>query len=501
VWPLTEPVDAEEDPPIYPFPRIAFATWACFGPFRYFVPDFSTEAITTVDLDISGLVTIGSVRLAAFSLQGNRGQAPTSEWLDDNSTLIPDGAGGTFRRSNVQVRGGWNDIYLCQKSNPKNFNWSLASTWSFTDNGGSYPRIESAGGDLSISAPPLLNGNVPFMAVRCGVEMTDKDAQFDATTPFTVAYSALNDESTTCRFIYLAEVVDMSQIPTSTSLNDFGGSGVFYWAELGVLEIYSLSITPYAKHPDKANDPMLRWYQLTGSNVADVYWQASRLNDLRQTQVGSAKVPKQEFVTWPGNWLIERFNDVAITSLVRDVALTVLTEQPTEAAGDVSIEASLPLMLLDSAEFRPDSFQPVGGFLDIRLDLFDLTAGAVVDTVTLPSVNLTPRLSLGRTIDSTPPSFYWLRKMFEQRREAVWHQQAPNGQPWSHDMAVSLGSVGSTMTPITVRLPLSSATWASLRASGHIYSLRLSVIDNLSGDSGAILGAGPLTARIDWGTR
>lgn len=500
VWPLTEPVDAEEDPPIYSFPRIAFATWACFGPFRYFVPDFSTEAITTVDIDLFCSVTVWSLRLTAFSLQGNRGQAPTSEWLDANSQTIALGTSGRVTISGVQVRGGWNDIFLCEISD--NLNWSNPTdSWAFTDNFGIYPRIIASGGDLSVAAPPLLNSNVPGVAIRCGVEMADKDAQFAATTPYTVAYSGLNSGGTTCEFVYLAEVVDLSQIPTSVSLNNFGGGGVFYWAELGMLELYSLSITPYGKHPDKTNDPMLRWYQLTGSNVADVYWQASRLNDLRQTQVGSAKVPKQEFVTWPGNWMIERFTDTARTTLVRDVALTVLTEQPTEAAGDVSIEASLSVMLLDAAEFRPDSFQPAGGFLDVRLDLFDLTAGVVAETVTLPSVNIMPRLSLDRTIDSTPPSFYWLRKMFEQRREAAWHLQAPNGQPWSHDMAVSLGSIGSTMTPLTLRLPLSTATWASLRTSGKIYSLRVSFTDNLSGNSAAILAAGPLTARIDWGTR
>ena len=499
-WPSTEPVDAEEDPPIYPFPRLAYATWACFGPFRYFVPDFSTEAITTVDIDLFCSALVGAVRVSAFSLQGNRGQAPTSEWLYANHVIREIYDTGVLTLSNVQVRGGWNDIYLCEQSTDTN--WSIPTdSWSFTDNFGTYPRIIASGGDLSVAAPPLLSSNVPGMAVRCGVEMDDKDAQFAATTPYTVAYSGLNSTGLVCEFIYLAELVDLSQIPTSVSLNDFGGGGVFYWAELGMLELYSLSITPYGKHPDKTNDPMLRWYQLTGSNVADVYWQASRLNDLRQTQVGSAKVPKQEFVTWPGNWLIERFTDVAKTTLVRDVALTVLTEQPTEAAGDVSIEVSLPAMLLDAAEFRPDSFQPQSGFLDVIIELFDLTAGAVVDTITLPSVNLTPRLSLGRTIDSTPPSFYWLRKMFEQRRGATWHGLRPNGQPWSHDMAVSLGSIGSTMTPITARLPLSITTWATLRTSGKIYSVRVSFTDNLSGDSGAILAVGPLTARIDWGTR
>lgn len=499
-WPFLEPVSPEEDPPIYPFPRIAFATWACFGPFRYYVPDLSDDAISEVDIDLFCTVSAADVRLAAFSLQGNRGQAPASDWLDANSQIIANGTSGRVSISGVKVRGGWNDIFLCEQSEPDS--WSVPiELWTFTDNFGTYPRIIAFGGDLSADAPPLLNGNVPFVAVRCGVVMADKDAQFTATTPFTVAYSGINATGDGVDFVYLAEMVDMSQVPTSISINDYANNAAFYWARLGILELYSLSITPYASHPDKVNDPMLRWYQLTGSNVADIYWQASRLNDLRQTQVGSAKVPEQEFVTWPGSWFIERFNDTARTTLVRDVALTVLTEQPTEAAGDVSIEVSLPAMLLDPAEFRPDAYQPPSGFLDVIVELFDLTAGVVVETATLPSVSITPRLSLERTIDATPASFYWLRKMFEQRREAAWHLQAPNGQPWSHDMAVSLASASSTMTPITARLPLSTATWASLRTSGHIYSVRVSFSDNLTGSTGAILAVGPLTARIDWGRR
>jgi len=96
------------------FPTLAFARWAAFGPYRYYVPDVGTGAIPAVDVQIVGDVTTRRVRVACVSLQGI-GFTPDQTWLDANAQTLNTG----FQEilfSDVAVAPGWNDLFLLLES-------------------------------------------------------------------------------------------------------------------------------------------------------------------------------------------------------------------------------------------------------------------------------------------------------------------------------------------------------------------------------------------------
>jgi hypothetical protein len=268
---------------------------------------------------------------------------------------------------------------------------------------------------------------------------------------------------------------------------------------MGVLELRSLSVSPYSEHPDRVNDPMLRWFQVLGSNVADVFWQGSRLVDLRHTQVGRAHA-LQTGEQYAGCWRILFFSDIATVEEGREVALSVLEEEPTEELGDVGIEVSMPLLILAPFRGRPDGWQAAGNFLDLTIELYNVTTSTVVETrtVTLPNA---PRVVQAGTAVNAPSVFYWLHKMWEETREANWHVLAPNGQPWSHDGTLGLADVSTAIAPVTTFLSVSSMKWENIRTSGDLYCVRTRFEDNTAGNSGAIVALGPLSARLSWGRR
>jgi hypothetical protein len=499
------PKDGTQPEGVEPFlPRLAYATWACFGPFRYYVPDLGDgdHTIRKVDVQLSGRVFTRKVRVYAFSVQGNRGQAPSSSFLDANSVELSVGSLVTTL-SGVEVRGGWNDIFLALESDAQWSSNQWLNDWYISPDVYPIVRTPSAGGNLAVACPPLANGNVPFVAFRFAMTIPGSNhpiggPEFLSSTPFTVAYSQIDAIGGNCYGALLAEVTTAAQIPASAA-TDAGYLSSVFWAELGMLELRSLSITPYSEHPDRINDPMLRWFQVVGSNVADVYWQGSRLVDLRNEQVGRAHA-LQTGEQYAGCWRLLFFNDTATTEEGREVALSVLEEEPTEEFGDVGIEISMPLLVLAPFRDRPDGWQAAGNFLDLTVELYNVTTSTVVETrtVTLPNV---PRVIQAGTAVNAPSVFYWLNQMWQETQDANWHLLSPNGQPWSHDGAFGLLDLSTATSPITTFLSLSSTSWKDIRTSGELYCVRTRFTDNTTGNSGAIVALGPLTAHLAWGRR
>jgi hypothetical protein len=498
-WPLDE--TNEESLPSF-VPRIAFATWACFGPFRYYVPDLGSgdNTIRLVDITLDGEVSVLPVRVYAFSLQGSRGQGPSVEMLDANATTInPGGVKTTL--SGIEVRGGWNDLFLAIESEADWQQSQWTPNWYVEQE--PYPIVRSnLAGGLSADCPPLTNGNVPFVAFRFATPMPGNHTiggdEFLSGTSFTVAYSQIDAIGGTCGGAYLAEVTTSTQIPVGAPTSA-GYLGSVFWAEMGVLELRSIAVTPYSEHPDRINDPMLRWFQTTGSNVADVFWQGSRLVDLRHEQVGRAHA-MQTGEQYAGCWRLLFFNDTATTEEGREVALSVLEDEPTEEFGDVGIEVSMPLLILAPFRDRPDGWQGAGNFLDFTVELFNVTTATVIETrtVTLPNA---PRVVQAGTAVNAPSVFYWLHKMWEETRDANWHLLAPNGQPWSHDGTLGLLDVSSALASVTQYLAIESEKWKNIRQSGDLYCVRTRFTDNTAGNTGAIVALGPISAHLSWGRR
>ena len=498
------------------FPRLAFANWAAFGPYRYHVPDVGTGAIPSVDVQIVGNVFTRNVRVAMVSNQG-LGFIPNSEWLDANAqTLVPGFQEILF--SGVAVAPGWNDLFLLLESEAEWSTVNFADDWYLSGSTSvlsipdytSTPVLISTAGDLAISCPDI-NKPVPFVAIRFGSGLTDKTQDLVSGTVCTIAFAKCNGaDPPLVSFAYLAELNSYGALD-GVATNVPGAASV-YWSTLGNLEIYSVAVTPYANHPDKANDPTLRFLQSIGSNVANVYWKASRLNALRQTQVGSG-VPRQLGSDYNGVWkALARSVSPYISpgELIRETSISTRGVQPTETDGAVSIEMSIPVISLSSLANgrRPITF-------DARLELFNVTTGAVVDYIEYN--NLAFPASSYYAFHSMRDNFstdiiaanYWLRRVAMLTEDPDW-RGATSVQPWSHDGATALADMTSTFYPLILRLPLgdggnSPDEWKTIRQSGDLFSVRFfikdySVIASTSGISSDYLGFGAMTARIDWGT-
>jgi hypothetical protein len=282
------------------------------------------------------------------------------------------------------------------------------------------------------------------------------------------------------------------------------GAASVYWSTLGTLEIYSVAVTPYATHPDKANDPSLRFLQAIGSNVANVYWKGSRLNALRQTQVGSG-VPRQLGSAYNGVWKAFGSGVAPFTipgELIRETSISTRERQPTEGAGAVSIEMSIPVISLrarSGGERVPITF-------DARLELFNVTKGAVVnyiqfDNLACPASSYYSNYGASGSISAS----YWLKRIAMLTEVPDW-RGATSVQPWSHDGATTIEDITSTFYPLILRLPLgglatSPDDWNTIRGSGDLYSVRFFIRDFDSVYRPTqYLGFGAMTARIDWGT-
>ena len=489
------------------FPKLAFANWAAFGPYRYHVPDVGTGAIPAVDVQIVGTVSTRAVRVAMISNQG-LGFIPNSEWLDANAQTISPGL-QEILFSDVAVAPGWNDLFLLLESeadwDPLNF----ATDWFITgsvaaDEFSSVPILVSTSGDLAIACPDI-NKPVPFVAIRFGSALGGNDPLPDlfSAPVYTIALARCDASNPpVVSYAYLAELNDYGQLEGVT--NSPSGSKV-YWSTLGTLEIYSLAVTPYATHPDKANDPSLRFLQSIGSNVANVYWKGSRLNALRQTQVGSG-VPRQLGSDYNGVWktLSISFSVFTNDEIIRETSISTRERQPTEGAGVVSIEMSIPVIALS---IRSPRGSPV--IFDCKLELFNVTTGAVVnyiafDNLAVPAfTNDNGSYLSGRGAKLAVN--YWMKRIALLTQSPSW-RGSTSVQPWSHDGATRIEDINSTFYPLILRLPLgglatSPDDWNTIRGSGDLYSVRFVITDfGTQGAPADYIAFGAMTARIDWGT-
>jgi hypothetical protein len=302
-------------------------------------------------------------------------------------------------------------------------------------------------------------------------------------------------------FAYLAELNSWGRLD-GVATNSPGAANV-YWSTLGNLEIYSVAVTPYANHPDKANDPTLRFLQSIGSNVANVYWKASRLNALRQTQVGSG-VPRQLGSDYNGVWkALARSVSPYISpgELIRETSISTRGVQPTENDGAVSIEMSIPVIAMGGNGRDPLTF-------DARLQLLNVTTGAVVDYIDFDNLAVPATASLGyRTNIANLPVQYWFNRIALLTEAPDWRGNT-SVQPWSHDGATTIEDITSTFYPLILRLPLgdggnSPDNWKTIRQSGDLFSIQFFIKDfsqpNLNYPT-RYIGFGAMTARIDWGT-
>jgi len=488
------------------FPKLAFANWAAFGPYRYHVPDVGTGAIPSVDVQIVGTVSTRRVRVAMVSNQG-LGFIPNSEWLDANAQTISTGL-QEILFSGVAVAPGWNDLFLLLESeadwDPLNF----AGDWFITgsvaaDEFSSVPILVSTSGDLAIACPDI-NKPVPFVAIRAGSALSGNDPVPDlASGPVcTIALAYCTSANPpVVPFAYLAELDGYGAIDRLGTSSPSGAK--VYWSTLGNLEIYSVAVTPYANHPDKANDPSLRFLQAIGSNVANVYWKASRLNALRQTQVGSG-VPRQLGSDYNGVW---KALGRAVTpyvlpgELIRETSISTRGVQPTETDGAVSIEMSIPVIALRGGLISNPN-PPVT--FDGRLELINLTNGSIIDYIDFDNLAVPAFI-----IDRNAPiaANYWLRRVAMLTESPAW-RGATSVQPWSHDGATTIADMTSTFYPLILRLPLgdggnSPDNWKVIRQSGDLFSVRFFIKDFsqlVPNYPTSFLGFGAMTARIDWGT-
>jgi hypothetical protein len=439
------------------------------------------------------------------------GFIPNSEWLDANAQTVAPGL-QEILFSGVAVAPGWNDLFLLLESEAEwstvNFadDWYLNNTISAaTPYLTGLPVLISSAGDLAISCPDI-NKPVPFVAIRFGSGLLDKDQDLASGSVCTIAFANCNAaDPPVVEFAYLAEVNNYGGLEGVSSYTP--GAASVYWSTLGNLEIYSVAVTPYANHPDKANDPSLRFLQSIGSNVADVYWKASRLNALRQTQVGSG-VPRQLGSNYNGVWksIVQKQIGYFPPEIIRETSISTRGVQPTETDGAVSIEMSIPVIALRYG-LNSNPTPPV--VFDCRLELFNVTTGAVVDYIDFDNLAV-PSFIQGRddfgSRNYKIAANYWFKRTALLTEVPDWRGNT-SVQPWSHDGATTIADMTSTFYPLILRLPLgddgnSPDNWKTIRQSGDLFSIRFVLTDfkDFLNSPAQFLGFGAMTARIDWGT-
>lgn len=491
------------------FPTLAFARWAAFGPYRYYVPDVGTGAIPAVDVQIVGAVSTRRVRVACVSLQG-LGFTPDQTWLDANAQTKTAGD-LTIEFSGVAVAPGWNDLFLLLESEAdwtasnRAFDWVISLLDPSSPASNEMPILRATSGDLATSCPAI-SAPVPFVGVRWGAGLANKDDDAEASPPYTIALANCDTSD--------PPVVPWAMLAEMRSAAEVGGylatgatPPAVYWSTLGTLQIYSFAVTPYATHPDKANDPSLRFLQAIGSNVANVYWKGSRLNALRQTQVGSG-VQRQNGTDYNGVWRTfingggSGIGGAYAGEIIRETSISTRGRQPTEGDGAVSIEVSISIFAADSETYSiANSNSPI--VFDCDLELFNIRTGVVTDSITFTNLAI-PKAESVSYLGSVQAAF-WLRRIAQMGLDPDWLGAGASGSPWSHDGATMLTDLRQTFYPLILRLPLggldsSPYDWKAIRTSGDLFSVRLKFTGLNRFVFSTYVAFGPLTARIDWGT-
>jgi hypothetical protein len=187
--------------------------------------------------------------------------------------------------------------------------------------------------------------------------------------------------------------------------------------------------------------------------------------------------------------------------IIRETSISTRGRQPTQGAGAVSIEFSIPVIAANFESFGgSNSTDPL--IFDCRAELFNITTGAVTDY--LDFENLAVPLARPVTLGGPVAAAWWLRRLAQMTLTPDWLGAGANGFPWSHDGATTLGDLRQTFYPLILRLPLgglatSPDDWETIRSSGDLFGVRLR-LSGMDQPFPNYIGFGALTARIDWGT-
>ena len=486
-------------------PKLGLAQWAAFGPIPYYVPDYgaNSEGRHTVNVTLQGVVDGDGVRVACISRQGHIG---TLGWdaIEPIAQNVTTTGAVTVTFADVPVRPGYNDLYVLVCSNATWQSVNYGTDWTsgapanasfiFTDVGlAQQPRlgIAAGGGDLATDCPAITD-SVPYVAVRLGVDATDKSEDMFSSVPLTIGWCQNNGGAFPGAWI--AENDGTIDSRTWTT-----GGYRYYWSLLGTLEIHGISITPYAT-VNWSNDTMVRWYQRLGWNVAAVTWGVSCLQNIRQPQTIGATQP-QLGQDWPGVWAIGGPIEYNVTDYandavggIREAAFTLSTPQPD---GPVWLEADWRSVWDDlGVQFRNGGRPALHGSCTFKLEVYDPDAGAVVATAEpfdLRPVNLTGALQAVDFPVYQTSGWVWQIRRIQQG--AGWTLAVSNGQPWSHDGCTALADVGWYWTRCVLRVDVSGLD-ADKRYIARIKA-HLTVPTTIEAYSALVTG--PMAIRLDWG--
>jgi len=484
-----------------PLPQIAFARWSGVMLQRYWMPDNLGLEAMHVSVTIQGIVATNTVRVVALSRQGYLGGYDAVS-LDALATTLAVASLNTTLEG-VRVVPGWNDLVLWVESDAEWDPANVGTDWVIETSGGTPRLIDTSGSaDLAVACPHI-SASVPHIALRVGIG-SGKAEDADYGEPVTIAWvDTVAGAPDTYPFGFIAEWPTISHMPPNALGQTASGAAfeAIFWARLGVLVLVSASVSPFEYHPDKANDPMARWYQIAGQNVADVAWEASKLHNMRQPQVTSMTQPPAA-LTWPGMWRVGSgpdFWDVFGNFFtVREAALRWDADVPP---GPTYAECTWLASWIDPAAthamWRGAPAYSARISIVWRMEVFDPSTDTVLAYV--EGTNLHRPLPHQRQFGAVLSPF-WIRSVNDQVQRAAY-DSVGDGQPWSHDGAIVAGDLGAVFTPGLLRLRCDNVGMVD----GDLYVMRLRVKftvppGNLHSLGATILATSAATWRLDWGT-
>ena len=484
-------------------PKLGLAQWAAFAAGRYYVPDYgpNTEGRYTVNVSLQGVVDGDGVRVACVSAQGHIGPLGTRE-IEAMAQNVTSVGTVTLTFSDMPVRPGYNDIYLLVCSNATwdygNYgtDWGTANQVAdvFTTGTGAdfyWQAIAALGGDLSTSLPPGTADFVPYIGVRPAVGLSDKVEDVDsASIAQTIGYMQNNEGAWSGA--WLAE----NNGPPDSRFVVTGGYR-YYWALLGTLEIHGISITPYAT-VDWSNNAMVRWYQMMGWNVADVFWNVSRLQNIRQPRTIGATQP-QLGQDWPGVWAVGDWRQYNSTTFADDtvggIREVVFESRATQPDGPCFLEVAWLCSWDDTGVYQQNgSSRPVtAADCTWKLEIVDPDTGTVEETSGYLDISPLSRSASGITNYQTSG---WAYMIYRTNRGARYTLGVVNGQPWSHDGCTAVPEIATYWTGCTLRVDITGLT----QPKRYIARIKARIVRYGIQEPYGVLITGPMTARLEWGT-